>query len=112
MRGDWNVSIRRADHAFLFDRSTYHLQRGSARTTDQGDFAQNVCECTAAICAFMCGYAERAGHTGKIRRGEVTANEDSNCAKRPSAGSRRGFTRSAEQCSAKRDLGDGLRASW
>jgi len=27
MRGDWNVSIRRACHVFLLDRSTYHYSR-------------------------------------------------------------------------------------
>ena len=26
MRGDWNVSIRRACHVFLLDRSTYHYK--------------------------------------------------------------------------------------
>jgi putative transposase len=42
MRGEWDVSIRRACRVFLVDTSTYHYKSrrprtGCPRTTDQGD---------------------------------------------------------------------------
>ena len=39
MRGDWNVSIRRACHVFLLDTSTYHYKsRRPGQACNEGDW--------------------------------------------------------------------------
>jgi putative transposase len=48
MRGDWNVSIRRACHVFLLDRSTYHYR---TRRPAQAALEQRIKEvCQTRVC--------------------------------------------------------------
>src|SRR5215467_6062848 len=52
MRGDWNVSIRRACHVFLLDRSTYHYK---SRRPGQASLEQRIKE----ICQTRVRYGYR-----------------------------------------------------
>ena len=79
MRGDWDVSIRRACRVFLVDTSTYHYR---SRRPGQAALEQRIKE----ICQTRVRYGYRrihvllrreglrGGHTGKTRRGEFTVS--------------------------------------
>ncbi len=92
MRGDKDVSIRRACRVFLVDTYTYHYKSrrpGQAPSNNGSErFARRGC--ATAIGASMCYCAAKAGLSVKTRRGTSIANWACNCAtKRRSAGSRR-----------------------
>ena len=52
MRGDWDVSIRRACHVFLLERSTYHYK---SRRPGQAGLEQRIKE----ICQTRVRYGRR-----------------------------------------------------
>src|SRR6201995_4957560 len=62
MRGDWNVSIRRACHVFLLDRSTYHYK---SRRPGQAAVEQRIRE----ICQTRVRYGYRRVHVLLRREG-------------------------------------------
>src|SRR6201996_9356496 len=62
MRGDWNVSIRRACHVFLVDTSTYHYK---SRRPGQAVLEQRIKE----ICQTRVRYGYRRVHVLLRREG-------------------------------------------
>ena len=62
MRGDWNVSIRRACHVFLLDRSTYHYK---SRRPGQAALEQRIKD----ICQTRVRYGYRRVHVLLRREG-------------------------------------------
>src|SRR6201986_1186507 len=62
MRGDWNVSIRRACHVFLLDRSTYHYK---SRRSGQAALEQRIKD----ICQTRVRYGYRRVHVLLRREG-------------------------------------------
>ena len=62
MRGDWDVSIRRACHVFLFDTSTYHYK---SRRPGQAPLEQRIRE----ICQTRVRYGYRRVHVLLRREG-------------------------------------------
>ena len=62
MRGDWNVSIRRACRVFLVDTSTYHYK---SRRPRQADLEQRIKE----ICQTRVRYGYRRVHVLLRREG-------------------------------------------
>ena len=113
MRGDWNVSIRRACHVFLLDRSTYHYK---SRRPGQAALEQRIKD----ICQTRVRYGYRRVHVLLRREGwhinqkktrriyrELGQQLRNKTPKRLGQG--KAARGSAESDAPQRDLGHGLR---